>query len=118
MLALLQRRRSPQVRKISEDEIRHYREHGVVYLPNLLDADWIKKMETAFAHEMFADPKDLNHIDVGEAARQLAQMDIELLTPSARSATGRFWIRTFNWRRFPSVAKLGCSPPLPEAIAT
>jgi len=106
------------VRKISEGEIRHYREHGVVYLPKLLDADWLKKLETAFAQEMFADPRDgLNLIDLGEGARNLAQMGVELLTPGAKLATGRFWIRTFNWRRFPSVAELSCSPPLPEAIA-
>jgi hypothetical protein len=53
------------VRKITEDEIRHYQKHGVVYLPDLLDAGWLKDMEAAFAEEMFADPAGLNHLDLG-----------------------------------------------------
>lgn len=105
------------MRKITEEEIRHYREFGVVYLPQLLDAEWLKKMEAAFVEEMFADPEGLNHTDVGVGAELLARGGVELLARDGEKASGRFWIRTFNWRKFPSITELGCKAPLPEAIA-
>jgi len=105
------------MREITEDELRHYREHGVVYLPGLLDEGWLKDMEAAFTDEMFADPEGLNHLDLGLGARFLERQGLELLARDSSKASGRFWVRTFNWRRFPSVAALGCAPPMPEAIA-
>ena len=106
------------MRKITEDEINHYREHGVVYLPNLLDAAWLRKMEAAYTQEMFGDQKGITALDVGARAKELAERGVELLARDTEAATGRFWIRSFNWRKFPSVAELGCTPPLPETIAT
>lgn len=105
------------MRQITDDEVRHYQEHGVVYLPDFLDEGWLKDMETAFVDEMFADPEGLNHLDLGAAAQFLEQQGLELLARNWNEASGRFWVRTFNWRRFPSVAALGCGPPLPEAVA-
>jgi len=107
----------PLVRQITKDEISHYRDHGVVYLPDLLDAGRLGRMEAAFAEEMFADSEGLNHIDIGLTAEALSRMGVELLARDTRPASGRFWARTFNWRRFPSVAALGCEPPMPEVIA-
>jgi len=106
------------MRKITEDEVRHYQEHGVVYLPGLLEEGWLKDLEAAFAEEMFADPEGLNHLDLGSGARFLEQQGLELLARDSTEASGRFWIRTFNWRRFPSVASLGCEAPMPEVVAT
>ena len=105
------------MRFITEREIREYRDHGVVHLPDFLDEDWLRRMEAAFTEEMFAESADLNHVDIAEGARMMKAMGAPMLTPGADSATGRFWVRTFNWRRFPAVAELGCQPPMPAAIA-
>jgi len=105
------------MREITDEEIRHYREHGVVHLPNLLDDGWLKDLEAAYVEEMFADPEELGHLDLAAGARFLKQQGMELLADDSKEATGRFWVRTFNWRRFPSVAALGCGPPMPEKIA-
>ena len=105
------------MREITEEEVRHYQKHGVVYLPNLLNESWLKDLESAFAEEMFADPQGLNHLDLRSGAQFLEQQGLELLARNSKAATGRFWIRTFNWRRFSSVATLGCAPPMPEAVA-
>jgi ectoine hydroxylase-related dioxygenase (phytanoyl-CoA dioxygenase family) len=105
------------MRPITKSEIDHYQEHGVVYLPDLLDGDWVTRMTSAFTEEMFAAPEGLNHIDVGETAEMLTQQGVELLATDTESISGRFWLRTFNWQEFPSVRKLGCNEPMPEAIA-
>lgn len=105
------------MRSITDDEVRCYREHGVVYLPELLDPGWLQKIETAFTEEMFAAPEGLNHVDLRMTAQMLAGMGVELLARNPEQATGRFWARTFNWRRFPSVAQLGCNAPMPEVAA-
>jgi len=105
------------MRKITEDEVRHYQEHGVVYLPDLLDEGWLKDMKVAFAEEMFAEPQGLNHLDLRSGAQFLEQQGLELLARDSKAASGRFWVRTFNWRRFPAVAALGCRAPMPEAVA-
>ena len=105
------------MREITEEEIRHYREHGVVYLPNLLDARWLEDMQTAYAEEMFGQPEEGKRLDLGAAAQFFADEGIELLAGNEAKATGRFWVRTFDWRQFPSVARLGCAAPLPERVA-
>ena len=105
------------MRLITERETREYRDHGVVHLPDFLDEDWLRRMEVAFTEEMFAESADLKHVDIAEGARMMEAMGAPMLTPGADSATGRFWVRTFNWRRFPAVAELGCQPPMPAAIA-
>jgi hypothetical protein len=35
-------------RPLQQDEIDHYREHGVVHLRGLLDLDWVAEAERAF----------------------------------------------------------------------
>ena len=37
----------PRMRKATRAERRHYRDHGVVYLPGFLDEDWLKRLEAA-----------------------------------------------------------------------
>lgn len=107
------------MRRITEEEVRHYREHGVVYLPELLDESWLKRMEVAFADEMFSDRHDLgqNHLDLGTTAQLLERQGFQLLSQNSTEASGRFWVRTFTWRHFPSVTALGCGAPMPETIA-
>ena len=105
------------MRQITEDEVRHYQQHGVVYLPDLLDPEWLAELEDGYTEEMFADPAGISHLDLGEASELLAQAGVELLTETTERPTGRFWVRTFNWRHFPAVAKLGCEAPLPEVAA-
>jgi len=111
------------MRNITQNEIRHYREHGVVYLPGLLDADWLKRMDVAFAEEMFADPAedDPGRLDLGSVAKLVEQASSRGVPreseEDSEKASGRFWVRTFSWRRFPAVTALGCRAPMPEAIA-
>lgn len=104
------------MREITEAEIRDYRKHGVVYLPNLLDAAWLEDMHAAFTEEMFSDVEGLTHIDIGSTAEILSQLGVQLLAEDAHP-TGRFWARTFNWRSFPAVAELGLRRPMPEVVA-
>ena len=105
------------MRQITDAEIQHYREHGVVYLPDLLDDDWLERMKVAYTEEMFGDVADVNIADIGASAKMLAEQGVELVSRNTESASGRFWIKTFNWRRFPSITALGCEAPLPETIA-
>lgn len=105
------------MRQVTDDEVKHYQEHGVVYLPDLLDPEWLSDMEAAYCEEMFADPKGLGHIDLGQSAELLAQAGVKLLAEGKERPTGRFWVRTFNWRRFPGVARLGCNSDMPETVA-
>ncbi len=105
------------MREITDTEIAHYHEHGAVYLPELLDQDWIARMDTAFTEEMFADPAGLNHIDIGANASAMNAQGMTLLASNPDLATGRFWVRTFNWSRFEAVRSLGCDAPMPETIA-
>ena len=37
------------MRDITDEERRHYHDHGVVHLPGLLDEDWVERLESAFA---------------------------------------------------------------------
>ncbi|MCY4564943.1 MAG: hypothetical protein OXE40_10755 [Gammaproteobacteria bacterium] len=55
------------MRFITEREIREYRDHGVVHLPDFLDEIWLRRMEAPFTEEMFAESADLNHVDIAEA---------------------------------------------------
>lgn len=105
------------MREITDDEIRHYRKHGVVYLPDLVDSAWLADMDVAFTEEMFAAPDGLSHLDLGSTAELLSEMGVQLLAADIGRPTGRFWVRTFNWRAFPAVAKLALEPPMPEAMA-
>lgn len=105
------------MREITDDEIRDYRKHGVVYLPDLVDSTWLAEMETAFTDEMFAVADGLSHLDLVSTAELMSELGIQLLADDTARPTGRFWVRTFNWRSFPAVAKLALEPPMPEAIA-
>lgn len=105
------------MRPITEDEIHQYREHGVVHLPGFLDAAWLTKLHAAFIQVMSAEPDGVSHTDVGKTAEWLSSMGVELLTEQTKPVTGRFLVRTFNWRRFPAVAALACEAPMPELIA-
>jgi len=42
---------------------------------------------------------------------------VELLTPVDQTPTGRFQVRSFNWRKFPGLTSLGHDAPLPELVA-
>ena len=105
------------MRNITETERRHYRDHGVVHLRAFLDEDWLRRLEVAFADEMSADPGDVHLVDFKTLVPMLEAAGAELVTPEAKSASGRFCINSFNWRSFPSMARLSCGPPLPEKIA-
>ena len=105
------------IREVTEEEARHYQEHGVVYLPDFLDAGWLKEMEAAYAEEMFGEPEAGKRLDLGAAARFMADEGVELLASEGKEAAGRFWVRTFDWRQFPSVTRLGCAAPMPERAA-
>ena len=102
---------------ITEADIRHYDRHGFVHLRGLLDGAWIERMEAAFAEEMSADPAQVNFVDFKALMPMLEASGAELVTPGVASATGRFCISSFNWRRFPALAALCCGPPLPETVA-
>lgn len=105
------------MREITEEERRHYESHGVVRLPGLLDADWLKRLEAAYAEEMSADQTRLNLVDFKALTPMIEASGAEFVTPGIKSATGRFCISSFNWRRFPALTALCCGPPLPEAVA-
>jgi len=105
------------MRDLTSAEIEHYHEHGVVYLPQLLDTDWLLRMAGAFAEVMAAPPHSLNHIDIVAGAQAMQAAGIELVTADVPEATGRFWVRTFNWRQFAAVERLGCAPPMAERMA-
>jgi len=105
------------MRQITEEEVQQYREYGVVYLPGFLDDEWLGRMERGYTEEMFGGSEGINQLDMGASARALQKAGIELVSPDTEEASGRFWIKTFNWRQFPSIASLGCAAPLPEQIA-
>lgn len=105
------------MRPITDDEVRRYREDGVVFLPDLLDPAWLLKMRAAYDQEMGNDGHGLVRVDVGEVARIVAELGFEVLAGEDQRSTGRFEVRTFNWRQFPAVAELGCQAPMPQAIA-
>lgn len=104
------------MREITEDEVRHYQEHGVVYLPNLLDAEWLERMLKAYNEEMSADVEGLNTLDVVHASEMLSSIGLEPLARGARPS-GDFFVRTFNWRKFPAVAALAFGKPFPALVA-
>ena len=91
--------------------------NGAVHLPGLLDGVWLERMEAAFAEEMSADPAQVNFVDFKALMPMLEASGAELVTPGVASATGRFCISSFNWRRFPALAALCCGPPLPQMVA-
>ena len=105
------------MRNITEAERRHYHRHGVVHLPGLLDDAWLARLGAALAEEMSSDPAGLNLVDFKALAPMIEASGAEFVTPGAGSATGRFCISSFNWRRFPALAALCCGPPLPEKVA-
>ena len=105
------------MRKITEEERQHYDRHGVVHLPGLLDDDWLKRMEAAFTEEMSADPTRVNSVDFKALTPMIEASGAEFVTAGVASATGRFCISSFNWRRFPALAALCCGPPLPDRVA-
>ena len=105
------------MRHVTEEERQHYHEHGVVHLPGFLDEDWLRRLEKAFMEEMSADPDGVNLADFNVITPMLEAVGAELVTPQAKSASGRFCISSFNWRAFPNVAALICGPPLPERVA-
>ena len=51
------------MREITKEERQHYDRHGVVHLPGLLDDDWLKRLEAAFAEEVSADQTRVNFVD-------------------------------------------------------
>lgn len=105
------------MRAITEDEIRQYQEHGFVHLPDLLDADWLKRLCEAYNLEMAADSERIVQTDIGKMAEMLSEMGVELLTAETKPAAGRFLTREFNWRELPAVGALGCEAPMPGTIA-
>ena len=105
------------MRKITEEERQHYDRHGVVHLPGLLDDDWLRRLEAAFTEEMSADQTLVNIVDFKALTPMIEASGAEFVTPGVASATGRFCISSFNWRRFPALAALCCGPPLPDRVA-
>ena len=106
------------MRDITEEERRHYHRHGVVHLAGLLDDDWLGRLEAAFAEAMSADQAQLNLVDFKALTPMIEASGAAFVTPGVESATGRFCISSFNWRRFPALAALFCGPPLPEKVAS
>ena len=105
------------MREITKEERLRYDRHGVVHLPGLLDDDWLKRLEAAFAEEMSADQTRVNFVDFKALTPMIEASGAEFVTPGVASATGRFCISSFNWRRFPALAALCCGPPLPDKVA-
>ena len=105
------------MRNITGEERGHYERHGVVHLPGLLDDDWLRRLEAAFAEEMSADQAEVNHVDFKALAPMIEASGADFVTPGVSSATGRFCISSFNWRLFPALGRLCCGPPLPEKVA-
>ena len=105
------------MRDITGEERRHYDRHGVVHLPGLLDDDWLGRLEAAFAEEMSGDRAGLNLVDFKALTPMIEASGADFVTPGVASATGRFCIGSFNWRRFPALAALCCGAPLPETVA-
>jgi len=105
------------MRDITEEERQHYTRHGFVHLEGLLDGEWLERMETAFAEEISADLTEVNFVDFKALAPMIEASGAEFVTPGVATATGRFCISSFNWRRFPELAALCCGAPLPEVVA-
>lgn len=105
------------MRELTETERRHYHDHGVVHLPGFLDNDWLARLEAALLEETSVDPAGLNLVDFKALTPVIEAAGAELVTPEAKSASGRFRIYSFNWRTLPGLAVLCCGPPLPERIA-
>ena len=105
------------MRDATEEERQRYHRDGVVHLPGFLDDDWLRRLEEAFAEEMSADQTELHVVDFQALAPMIEASGAEFVTPDIKSATGRFCINSFNWRRLPKLAALCCGPPLPERIA-
>ena len=104
-------------RTLTPDEIQSYRESGVVRLRSFLDLDWVKRAEGVFERVMAAPCEPLKDLDASVMAENVKQLGAELLAPPEIKPEGRFRIRTFLWREFPELEKLGCSGPLPEVAA-
>ncbi len=69
-------------RTLSEEEVRNYREDGIVCLRGLFDESQVEALRQAAEHSMAAEPSDL--------VMELAEL---------REAEGRFFFDTFVWLR-------------------
>ena len=86
-------------RDLTPEEIHAYRSDGVVHLPGILDGDWTARAEAVFEEVMAAPIEDLHETDLRAMADMLEAGGVELLTPVDQTPTGRFQVRSFNWRK-------------------
>ena len=105
------------MRNITEEERLHFDRQGVVHLPGLLDDEWLARLQAAFAEEISADQTRVNFVDFKALTPMIEASGAQFVTPGVTSASGRFCISSFNWRRFPALGALCCGPPLPETVA-
>jgi len=104
-------------RDVTPEEIAAYQADGVVHLPGILDDDWVVRAEAGFEEAMNATNEGLHETDLGAMAEMLAAGGVKLLTPLEEAPSGRFRVRSFNWRQVPALESLGCQAPLPELAA-
>ena len=88
------------LRPITEDEVRSFRDDGIVCLRGLFGSDWIAHLRDA-AERGLAEPGDL-HVEVA----------------AARGQRGRFFHDTFVWRRDPACRRFVFGSPAAEIAAT
>jgi len=89
----------------------------VVYLPGILDDNWIRRAEAVFEDAITTTDEDLHETDLRAMAEMMEASSVKLLTQLDRTPSGRFRVRSFNWKRLPALESLGCEVPLPELAA-
>ncbi|MEM9738733.1 MAG: phytanoyl-CoA dioxygenase family protein [Pseudomonadota bacterium] len=104
-------------RQLTQAERDHYTEFGFVHLKGILDADWVQAAESAFTEVMAADPEIVHHLDLNQMADMAESMGAKPLEESDAKASGKFWVRTFNWAGFENLGTLATKGPLPEIAA-
>ena len=97
------------IRPLSESEIADYHRHGVLFLENFLQPEWVQVVADALTVVFEQGREDLITVEPAVRAKAMA---LPLVTPGAEDARGRYVIRTFNWSRIPELRRIAFESPL------
>ena len=130
-----------QLRHVTDDEVRTYERDGVVYLPNIIDIEWAKRLSSAIDELISWAEKPAQQADqvLDLTGLALAASTATALPPAGpsewgsprqlagrvavdqrvrpKSARGHFVSVTSAWQLHPAIRELAIDSPLPEIAA-
>lgn len=105
----------PPTRVVDAEEIRTFRDLGVVCLRGILPVDCVAGMQGP-VEETLRDTRVTVHI--AELARAAgAELIVDASIPSTASPGGRFFSGRDHWKVDPAFAAFACRSPLPQIVA-